>query len=100
MAHITHIETGFQRQLKTGAAFVDLSAAYYSVWREGLMLKLMNAVACSNLYGLLDNKLVNGYFQVFVREKNSRWRRLKNGFPQGSAFAPILLNLCMSDIRR
>ena len=28
----THIENGFQRQLKTGAVFLDLTAAYDTVW--------------------------------------------------------------------
>jgi hypothetical protein len=64
MAVTTHIETGLQRQLKTGAVFVDLTAAYATVWRDELMLKLMNVVCCSKLYSLLDNMLVNGYVQV------------------------------------
>jgi hypothetical protein len=34
MALMTHIEAGFQHQLKTGAVFVDLTAAYDTVWRE------------------------------------------------------------------
>jgi hypothetical protein len=39
MALTTHIESGFQCQLKTGVVFLDLSAAYDTVWRDGLMLK-------------------------------------------------------------
>jgi hypothetical protein len=34
MALTTHIEAGFKHQLKTGAVFVDLTAAYDTVWRE------------------------------------------------------------------
>jgi hypothetical protein len=47
---------------------------------------------------LLDNMLVNRYFQVFLGDKSSRLGRLNNGLPQGSVLAPILLNLYMSDI--
>ena len=36
----THIENGFQRQLKTGAVFLDLTAAYDIVWHTGLLYKL------------------------------------------------------------
>jgi hypothetical protein len=41
MALTTHIEAGFQLQLKTEAVFVDLKAAYDTVWREGLMIKFL-----------------------------------------------------------
>jgi Reverse transcriptase (RNA-dependent DNA polymerase) len=30
----SHIEAGFQRKLKTGAVFIDLTAAYHTVWRK------------------------------------------------------------------
>ena len=33
----THIENGFQRKLKTGAVFLDLTAAYDTVWHTGLL---------------------------------------------------------------
>jgi len=36
----THIEDGFQQQLKTGAVFLDLTAAYDTVWHTGLLYKL------------------------------------------------------------
>lgn len=39
-----HIEAGFQRQLKTGIVFVDLTAAYDTVWKKGLLYKLIKAV--------------------------------------------------------
>jgi hypothetical protein len=41
---------------------------------------------------------VERYFQVFVGDKSSRWRRFNNGLLQGSVLAPILFNLYMSDI--
>jgi hypothetical protein len=44
MALTTHIEAGFQRELKTGAVFVDLTAVYDTVLRDWVMLKFMNAV--------------------------------------------------------
>jgi hypothetical protein len=37
MALTTHIEAGFQSKL--GAVFVDSTAAYNTVWREGILLK-------------------------------------------------------------
>jgi hypothetical protein len=64
MALTTHIKAGFQHQLKAGAVFVDLTAAYDTVWREDLMIKFLEAVSCLNLFNLLNNMLSNRYFQV------------------------------------
>jgi hypothetical protein len=70
LALITHIEAGcFQRQLKTDTVLVDLTAAYDTVGRDGLMLKFINAASFLKLYSLLDNMLGNRYFQVFLVEK-------------------------------
>ena len=38
------IETGFEQMVKVGAVFVDLSYAYDTVWREGLLLKLARVI--------------------------------------------------------
>jgi hypothetical protein len=98
MALTTHIETGFQHQLKTGAVFIGLTAAYDTVWREGLMIKFLEAVLYLKLFKLLNNMLSNRYFQVFLGDQSSIWRRLNNGLPQGSVLAPILFNLYMPDL--
>jgi hypothetical protein len=57
MALTTHIEAGFQRQLKTGVVFVDLSATYDTVWKDGIMLKFMRTVPCAKISNLLNNML-------------------------------------------
>jgi hypothetical protein len=57
MALTTHIEASFQHQLKTGAVFVDLTAAYDTVWREGLMIKFLAAVPCLKLFKLFESLL-------------------------------------------
>jgi hypothetical protein len=62
------------------------------------MLKFMRVVSCSKISRLLNNMLSNRYFQVFLGDKSSRWRRLNNDLPQSSVLAPILFNLYMSNI--
>jgi Reverse transcriptase (RNA-dependent DNA polymerase) len=97
VALTTHSEEGFQYKLKTGAVFVDLTAAYDTVWREGLLLKFGQTILCSKLFALMNNMLSNRFFRVFLGDQCSRWRRLNNR-PQGSVLAPILFNLYFSDI--
>jgi hypothetical protein len=46
MALTTHVEAGFKHQLKTGAVFVDLTAAYDTVWREDGSCGGLEAVSC------------------------------------------------------
>jgi hypothetical protein len=62
------------------------------------MLKFMRTIPCAKISNLLNNILSNRFFQVFLGNQSSRWRRLNNGLPPGSALAPILFNLCMSDL--
>jgi hypothetical protein len=67
--------------------FFDLTAAYDTVWRDGLMLKFMQVVACAKLSNLLNNMLSNGFFQ-----------RLNNKLPQGYVLVPLLFSLYLFDI--
>ena len=40
----TFIKNGFQHNLKTGAVFLDLTAAYDTVWHTGLLYKLSKSM--------------------------------------------------------
>jgi hypothetical protein len=62
------------------------------------MFKIMRVVPCAKLSNLLNNMLSNRFFQVYLGDKSSRWRKLNNGLPQGIVLAPLLFNLYLSDI--
>lgn len=94
----THIEAGFQKELKTTVVFVDLTAAYDTVWREGLLYKFLNVVPCSQIASLLNNMLCDRPFQIITGGSKSKMRHLNNGLPQGSVLAPALFNLYISDM--
>lgn len=98
LALTTYIERGFQEGLKTFVAMIDLSCAYDTVWREGLLLKLSNIIPDRKIIDLVDSCLSNRLLRVFMSSSTSRWRRLNNGLPQGSVLSPVLYNIYTSDL--
>lgn len=96
----THIEAGFQRKQKTSVAFIDLSAAYDTVWRQGLICKLIRAIPCQKVTKLIDSMLTDRPFHVTMGNLRSVQMKLSNGLPQGSVLAPLLFNLYIADLPR
>jgi len=92
----TFIENGFQQNLKTGAVFLDLTAAYDTVWHSGLFYKLSKSMPYwfNRLVGLM---LRDRRFRVHMGNDTSAWRSQRNGLPQGSVLAPVLFNLYSND---
>jgi len=50
------IENGFEKTLKTGAVFLDLTAAYDTIWHTGLLYKLSKCIPfwCIHTVELLE----------------------------------------------
>jgi hypothetical protein len=93
----TYIENGYQQNLKTGAVFLDLTAAYDTVWHTGLMAKLSKNMPFW-FVRLVELLLRNRRFRVHMGDDTSAWRPQKNGLPQGSVLAPTLFNLYTNDL--
>ncbi|XP_030839466.1 uncharacterized protein LOC756419 [Strongylocentrotus purpuratus] len=91
------IEDGYESKLITGAAFVDLSAAYDTVNHRILTRKIFELTKDVRLTGLIQTLLSNRRYFVVLNGNRSRWRRQKNGLPQGSVLAPLLFNVYTND---
>lgn len=73
LALSTFIENGFQQNLKTGAVFLDLTAAYDTVWHTGLLLKLAKSLPAW-VPNVIEFLLRDRRISVHMGEDSSRWR--------------------------
>jgi len=93
----TYIENGFQTNLKTGAIFLDLTAAYDTVWHTVFLCKLAKYMEPWFVH-LIELLIRNRRFRVHMGDDISRWHIQANGLPQGSVLAPTLFNLYTNDL--
>lgn len=98
LALTTFIEASFQQMLKTAVAFVDLTAAYDTVWRDGMIYKFLKITRCRKTASLLNNMLSNRFFRTYLGGSVSKEKKLMNGLPQGSVLAPLLFNIYIADL--
>ena len=92
-----HIEDGFELGQITGAAFIDLTAAYDTINHRRLLVKLVMITDDVPLTKFIRTMLSNRRFKVELNGKQSRRRNQRNGLPQGSVLSPLLFNVYTND---
>ena len=92
-----HIEDGFELGQITGAAFIDLTAAYDTINHRRLLAKLVMLTDDVPLTMFIRTMLSNRRFKVELNGIQSRWRNQRNGLPLGSVLSPLLFNVYTND---
>ena len=89
---IQAIQDGFNSKPMKRSILVllDFSKAYDTVWRERLLLTMLEDEGPSEILRWLRNFLENRQARVQFNEEKSRSRFMKQGLPQGSVLSPIL----------
>ena len=92
------IEDAFDTKEITESVFIDLTAAYDTVWHQGLREKLQRMLTSNHLINFIMEFLYTRPFTLFTSDgQKTRSFRLKNGVPQGSVLAPTLYNIYTAD---
>ena len=77
-----NIEDSFEAKKKASAVFVNLTAAYDTVWHCGLTSKLLRLLPDKHMIRMIMDLVRNRSFILTTGDsKRSRLRRLKNGVP-------------------
>ena len=94
-----NIEDSFEAKKRAGAVFVDLTAAYDTVWHHGLTCKLLRLIPDKHMVRMIMELIRNRCFILTTGDsKQSRLRRLENSIPQGSVLVPLLFNIYTYDL--
>ena len=84
-----NIEDSFEAKKKADAVFVNLTAAYDTVWHRGVTCKLLRLLPDKHMVRIFMELVRNQSFTLTTGDsKQSRLRRLKNGIPQESVLSP------------
>ena len=93
------IEDSFLAKKKAGAVFMDLTAAYDTIWHCGLTCKLLRTLPDRHIVSFIIELVRNRSFTFTTgNSAQSRLRRLKNGVSQGSVLAPLISNIYTHDL--
>ena len=99
---VLELSQQIQRDIKSkkccGVVYIDLKGAFDSVWRHGLIYKLMNMSVCGNLLKWIISHLDARSQSVVLHGAISQKANSDVGVPQGAVLSPLLFNVMMSDI--
>jgi len=85
--------------LKAGTVFVDITAAYDTVWHRGITCKLLQLLPDRHMVRMIMEMVGNRRFTLTTGNGKRSWlRRLMNGVPQGLVLPPLLSKIYICDL--
>uniref|UniRef100_A0A1I8HJM6 Reverse transcriptase domain-containing protein n=1 Tax=Macrostomum lignano TaxID=282301 RepID=A0A1I8HJM6_9PLAT len=89
------IQDGWERNphLKTLAVLIDCSRAFDRVWRARLLARMMDEGLPACMVKWFDSFLEGRQIAVRIGATTGKWRRLREGVPQGAVSSPALFLL-------
>ena len=93
------VEDGFQDQKHSVVIWVDMAKAFDTVWKEGVLTKLLESKVSHNMYSWIEQYMKNRSGRVSLQGRLSREAHFRHGVPQGGVLSPTLFILFMNSIR-
>ena len=92
------IDNAFQEKKKVVSVFFDLTTAFDKVWREGLLLKILESGVSGKMYRWIQCFLHHRSARVKLDGYLSKSVKMREGVPQGGVISPTLFLLYINNI--
>ena len=96
---VVNVKKKLEKKLIVACLFLDFEKAFDSVWKKGLIVKLLNAGVGGKFLALIDSFLSCRKVRLHVNDYVGAIRDcLEVGLPQGSVLSPILFKFYVMDL--
>ena len=92
------IENAFQEKKKVVSVFFDLTKAFDKVWREGLLLKILESGVSGKMYRWIQCFLHDRSARVKLDGHLSKSVKVRKGVPQGGVISTTVFLLYINNI--